>query len=184
MSGFTLCPGVLIAAPQLEEAAFSRAVIILVQHDADGAVGLVLNQVINHPCAEVTAAFGLPWHGASDAELHRGGPVEPQSLWMLHDDGWGFDETMRVTEGVCVSRSREALTRMCMGGEARLRLFVGYAGWGPGQLEQEIARGAWIHGSATADLVFAVDHGRMWRTCLERLGIDPACLVEPGNLVH
>jgi putative transcriptional regulator len=181
---FSLHPGVLIAAPQLDGPAFSRSVILLIQHDADGAVGLVLNQVINHPCTEVTAAFGLPWNGEVEARLRRGGPVEPQSLWMLHGDGWAFDETTRVALGVSASRSREALTRMSLGGEARLRLFVGYAGWGPGQLEREIARGVWIHGEASADLVFEVVPEEMWRVCLARLGIDPACLMDPVDLVH
>lgn len=181
---FSAAQGLLLAVPQLHDPNFYRAVVLMVEHDDEGALGLVLNHGTDHPCARVTGEFGLPWPGRPGETLRRGGPVEPQSLWMLHDDGWGFDETTRAGQGVAVSRSREALTRMCEGGEERLRLFIGYAGWGPGQLEEEIAAGSWITAPATADLVFQVPPDDLWHEVLSRLGINPAHLVEGGGSIQ
>ena len=156
----------------------------MIQHDPEGALGLILNFPTSHPCSELAESFEVPWPGVSDAVICRGGPVEPQSLWMLHDDGWGFPETMRVTDGVAVSRSREALTRMCNGGEEHLRLLVGYAGWGAGQLENEIATGSWIVGEASPAMIFDWSPDEIWRRSLDALGIDPAFLVEGGHLIQ
>ena len=156
----------------------------MIQHDQNGALGLIINAVTTRYCTELADSFGLPWPGSTEAVICRGGPVEPQSLWMLHDDGWGFSETMRVTDGVAVSRSREALTRMCNGGEESLRLLVGYAGWGPGQLENEIATGSWIVGEASPEMVFHWPPEEIWRRSLDALGINPAFLVEGGHLVQ
>jgi putative transcriptional regulator len=175
---FTTVPGVLIAVPQLMDGHFDRAVVVMVEHDDDGALGLVINHQIDRECGAVVEAFDLPWHGAAGDRLRRGGPVEPASLWMLHDDGWCFDETMRVSPGVSVSRSQEAITRMCLAGEARLRLLVGYAGWGAGQLETEIQAGSWIVGPMSPELVFEWPPREVWARSLAHMGIDPAFLVE------
>lgn len=184
MSEFSTASGVLIAVPQLDDPNFHRSVVAMISHDREGAYGLVINAQLPHACAEVAAGFELPWPGSGESRLCRGGPVEPQSLWMLHDDGWCFDETMRVADGIAVSRSREALTRMCEGGEQQLRLYVGYAGWGPGQLEAEIARGSWIVGELSAEMLFSWPVDEMWARALARLGIDPAHLVETAGTVQ
>lgn len=184
MSRFSTAPGVLIAMPQLEDPNFHRSVVVMIQHDAEGALGLVINHPLPHPCAEIAAGFGLPWHGDPDVQLRRGGPVEPQSLWMLHDDGWAFDETMRVCPGVAVSRSREALTRMCRGEERRIRLLVGYAGWGPGQLEGEISAGSWLTAPATPAQLFDWPLDEIWTRTIESLGFDPAFLVAGAPTVQ
>jgi putative transcriptional regulator len=181
---FSAAPGILIAVPQLDDPNFHRAVVAMIEHDHQGALGLVINFDLPHTCAEVATGFDLPWPGGAHAMLRRGGPVEPQSLWMLHDDGWCFDETMRVADAIAVSRSREALTRMCEGGESKLRLYVGYAGWGPGQLEAEIARGSWIVGEMDPAMVFEWDPKEVWARSLARLGIDPAHLVDGAGTVQ
>ena len=184
MAGFSTAPGLLIAVPQLRDPNFERAVVLMVEHSAQGALGLVLTQTIEHPCAAVTEGFGLEWPGGAGAQLLKGGPVEPQSLWMLHPDGWCFDETMRVADGIAVSRSREALERMCNAGEANLRMLVGYAGWGPGQLEQEISTGAWIVGPVSVQAVFEWTSEAVWLRVLHGMGIDPAFLVEGAGTLQ
>ena len=184
MGGFSTAPGILIAVPSLQDPNFHRSVVVMIEHDAQGALGLVVNAPTPHGCADVAEGFELRWPGSPDALLMRGGPVEPQSLWMLHDDGWCFDETMRVADGIGVSRSREALTRMCEGEEATLRMLVGYSGWGPGQLEREIAEGAWITGPISADLVFRWPAEETWERALRGLGIDPAHLVEGARTLQ
>jgi len=174
---FSTVPGVLVAMPQLLDPNFERSVVVMVEHDHRGAVGLVVNQAIEHACSAVCDELALPWPGAADAQLLRGGPVEPQGLWMLHDDGWGFEETMRVCPGVAVSRSREAIARMCAAREARLSLLVGYAGWGGGQLEREILEGSWLVAPCSAELVFEWPRAEVWTLALRSLGVDPAHLV-------
>ncbi|MFZ4735366.1 MAG: YqgE/AlgH family protein [Bradymonadia bacterium] len=174
---FSTAPGVLVAMPQLADPNFTRSVVVMIEHDPRGALGVVVNQTVDHGCAEVCAELGLEWPGAPTANLLRGGPVEPQGLWMLHDDGWGFAETMRVTPGVAVSRSREALERMCAAREAKLSLLVGYAGWGGGQLEQEILQGSWLVTSCSAELVFEWPREEVWQRALHAMGVDPAHLV-------
>jgi len=181
---FTTAPGILIAVPQLLDTNFLRSVVVMIEHNERGALGLVINHATDHECAGVTEGMGLEWPGDEEARLLRGGPVEQHSLWMLHDDGWCFEETMRVAPGVGVSRSREALRRMCEGNEARLVLLVGYAGWGSGQLEQEISAGAWITGETTADVLFRWPREEVWERALRRLGIDPAHLVEGAGSVQ
>ncbi len=184
MTEFSTAPGTLIAVPQLEDPNFLRSVVVMVEHGREGALGLVINHELSHDCAAVAEGFGLPWPGVEGSKLAKGGPVEPQSLWMLHDDGWCFDETMRVADGIAVSRSREALTRMCEGEESRLRMLVGYAGWGPGQLEAEISAGAWIVGPTTIELIFEWSPDEVWALALGQLGIDPAHLVEGASTVQ
>lgn len=184
MSEFSTAPGVLVAMPQLDDPNFERSVVVMIEHDAEGALGLVLNSELSHACIDVAEGFDLEWPGDPDAQLRRGGPVEPQSLWMLHDDGWCFGETMRVADGVSVSRSREALTRMCEGGERHLRLFVGYAGWGAGQLESEIAAGSWLVADISPEMVFEWDAEVIWHRVLAQMGIDPAHLVTGGGTVQ
>lgn len=184
MPRFSTAPGVLIAVPQLMDGHFERAVVVMVEHDQDGALGLVINHALERRCHEVVDGFELPWPGVSEDRLRRGGPVEPQSLWMLHDDGWCFDETIRVSGGVSVSRSSEAISRLCIGGESSLRLLVGYAGWGAGQLESEIQAGSWIVGELSAELVFEWPTAEIWVRALGALGIDPAFLVEGADLIQ
>ncbi len=181
---FTAARSLLVAMPQLDDPNFYRSVVLMIEHDARGALGLIINQGTEHPCAAITREFGLAWPGHPGDTIRRGGPVEPQSLWMLHDDGWCFDETTQAGDGVAVSRSREALSRMCQAGEQRLRLFVGYAGWGPGQLEAELADGSWLTAPGAAELVFDVPIAQLWHAVLARLGIDPAHLVGAGSTLQ
>jgi putative transcriptional regulator len=91
---------------------------------------------------------------------------------------------MRVVPGVSVSRSREALTRMCEGREQRLVFLVGYAGWGPGQLEREIAQGSWLSSPATAEMVYEWTPSEVWSRALAAMGIDPAHLVEAAGEIQ
>lgn len=181
---FSTAPGILIATPQLTDSNFHRSVVLMVEHNAQGALGLVLNVELDHLASQVADELGLTWPGAPEARLRRGGPVEPQSLWMLHDDGWAFDETMKAIPRVSVSRSREALTRMCAAREQQLVFFVGYAGWGAGQLEKEIAQGTWLTSTAIPEMVYEWPAEVLWERALRRMGVDPAHLVDTVGEIH
>lgn len=181
---FSTAPGILIAAPQLADPNFHRAVVLMVEHNDQRALGLVINVELPHAAAEVAAELGATWVGHPEAKLRRGGPVEPQSLWMLHDDGWAFSETMRALDHVSVSRSREALTRMCAAREQRLVFLAGYAGWGAGQLEREIAQGAWLVSRASPEMVYEWPVASIWERALRAMGVDPAHLVEAAGAIQ
>jgi len=170
--------------PQLQDPNFHRSVVLMIEHTDEGALGIVLNHLTEFHCSDVSDSFDLEWPAGDSLMLRRGGPVEPQSLWMLHDDGWSFEETMRIAPGVAVSRSREALTRLCEADEDRVRLMIGYAGWGPGQLEQELAQGTWLTGELGAELIFEVEVEDAWSTAVRALGIEPAQLVEAGSTLQ
>ncbi|MEZ4466002.1 MAG: YqgE/AlgH family protein [bacterium] len=173
-----------MAVPQLGDPNFRRSVVVMLEHDEEGSLGLVINQPLPHACAEVAASFGQSWGGAPEARLRRGGPVEPQSLWILHDDRHQFDETSPVAPGIAISRSRDALTGLCEAGEARVRLVVGYAGWGPGQLEGEMASGSWIQAPVSAALVFEWPPEAIWDRALAALGIDPLHLASASHVLQ
>ena len=181
---FTTAPGVLIAVPHLVDPNFHRTVVLMVEHNAQGALGIVLNVELDHRAQSVVEELGLSWAGLGDTRVRRGGPVEPQSLWMLHDDGWAFPETMRVIPGLSVSRSREALTRMCEAREQRLVFLVGYAAWGPGQLEREISQGTWLISRASVEMVHEWSAEETWDRALREMGIDPAHLVEAAGEIQ
>lgn len=177
---FTTAPGILIATPLLTDPSFHRSVVVMIEHNEEGALGLVVNHPTQHRNAEITRNLELRWPGPPDARLLRGGPVEPQSLWILHEDGWCFEETVQVCAGLAVSRSREALMRMCKAEEDQMLLAVGYAGWSAGQLEGEIAQGAWITSEVDTEMVMHWPREDLWRRTLDAMGINPAHLVDVG----
>jgi putative transcriptional regulator len=177
MDVFNAAPGVIIAVPQLLDPNFHRSVIMMVEHNEEGALGIVLNHETEHQCSDVTLSFELEWPAGRSLRLRRGGPVENQSLWMLHDDHWTFEETNLLSSGIAVSRSRTALTRMVEADESNLRLMVGYAGWGPSQLEHEIGAGMWICAPLKPEMIFQWPAEEVWERSLRGIGVNPAHLV-------
>lgn len=177
-------PGLLIAMPQLLDPNFHRSVILVLEHDDEGALGLVVNHETEHRCRDVAESFGLDWTSGDEIFLRRGGPVEKQSLWMVHADRWRFDETMMVGAGMAVSRSKKALEEMFLADESELRLIIGYAGWGAGQLETELAEGSWIYTDISPGMIFEWPAASMWERALRASGIDPAHLVSGGGILQ
>ena len=183
MERFQAAPGVLIAMPQLLDPNFHRSVILMVEHTDEGALGLVINHETEHLCSEVARTFNLDWHVGQHIHLRRGGPVERQSLWMVHGPTWSFDETQTIDDVFGISRSKAALERLFRANEPDLRLIIGYAGWGPGQLEQEVAEGSWLHCDVRSELMFDWPANEVWERSIRQLGLDPAQLVgSPSSL--
>ena len=178
MRGDSLAPGLLIAMPSLDEPPFKRAVILMLEHDHQGALGLVLNCELTLDCAPIAEQFQVSWESQSQEKARLGGPVQTNSLWLLHDDRWAFAETVRICRGVAVSRSREALATLCEAGEERLRLFLGYSGWGGEQIIDELRQGSWLAARADAELVFETPIEALWEESLRALGIEGSALVE------
>lgn len=174
----SLAPTLLLSMPQLTDPNFNRTVVLLCEHNAEGAFGVVLNRPMDKR-AQVVLKTEPPVN--REVQLWVGGPVEPQRSWILLDEDPQDAGTVRISDGVYLSTSPALLRRVLESDTRRARLLVGYAGWGPGQLEAELEASAWLFGTVERDLVFDVPPGIMWETAIRRLGADPAMLhLSPG----
>jgi len=168
--------------PQLTDPNFHRSVVQLVHHDEDGAFGLVINRRAGVAAGDLCDQLEIPWRGDRDAEVGAGGPVQSETGWVLFG-GAALDvpDSYRVANGVNFAGSLEGLRALGETPPERVRLFLGYAGWGGGQLEMELAQGAWLVVPSSAGIVFDGREGEVWSRVLSELGIDPASLVStPG----
>lgn len=170
----------LVAMPGMGDPRFDRTVILICAHSPDGAMGLVVNK----PAPDLHLSgmldhLGIARGGAGrDIRVHLGGPVERGRGFVLHSaDYRGGPATLKVPGGLGMTATLDVLEALAQGrGPARALLALGYAGWGPGQLESEILRNDWLTADAPADLVFAEDDIGKWSAALRGMGIDPLSL--------
>ncbi len=180
MTSASIAPALLVAMPQLLDPNFHRTVVLLVHHDADGSFGVVLNRSTEITAQRLCGSIEIPWRGDPDAEISWGGPVQPQTGWVLFGEGEGLadaQDVRHVAPGLHFAGSLEVLRHVAERPPEALRLLLGYAGWGPGQLESELAQGAWLLAPAEGHVVFDVDHDEMWTHVVRSLGVEPATLV-------
>jgi putative transcriptional regulator len=174
-----LAPGLLLAMPQLQDPNFSRAVVLMVEHSPHGSFGLVINHPSPIKASELLDSLEMSWRGEDSAVVWAGGPVSPSTGWVLHEPigvaqpGQG---TIAITSSILLSTSPDRLRAIANEPPRNIRLLLGYSGWGPGQLEQEMSRGAWLHASADPALVFGTPPDEIWEIALQTLGINPASL--------
>ena len=174
-----LAPGFLIAVPQMYDENFSRSVVLLVEHSEEGAMGLIFNRPSEISLDDIGRAHGIQTrHGAGSAFM--GGPVQRERGFLLHGRG-DVAESIEVVEGVYLSLSTESLKELLEGPPGEYRLCLGYAGWGPGQLEKEVMVGGWLSGTASALRVLATPPGKVWDAAIRDLGVDPAFVVPSGG---
>jgi putative transcriptional regulator len=172
--------------PQLLDPNFERTVVLLVHHDANGTFGVVLNRTTEIDAPNLCATLKIEWRGRPDASIDWGGPVQPQTGWVIFGDELMAavgDEARAVADGVFFAGSLDVLRRVAAHPPKRVRLLLGYAGWGPGQLEGEIAEGAWLSAPVSSEVVFEVPPEDMWEHVVRSLGIEPATLV-PSRGIH
>jgi len=156
----------LVAVPQLPDANFHRTVVLMLQHDAQGAVGLILNRSTPVELREV-------WKEITGRDvtvsgpIFIGGPVEGP-LMALHTSAELADAP--VFGGVFVTSQKPKLESLVERGEHPLRLYTGYSGWGAGQLEGELAAGGWFIAKASLEIVFADDDDAVWKQVAESIG--------------
>ncbi len=175
-----LAPGLLVAMPHLLDPNFRRAVVLLVHHDENGTFGVVLNRITNLTAGGLCETLDLQWGGDEEDSVDWGGPVQPQTGWALFDDSIPLEDDENVTsleEGIHFGGLLDVLQRAAGDPPENLRMLLGYAGWGPGQLESELSEGAWLVAPLRRDVVFEVDPGRMWEYVVRSLGIEPSTLV-------
>lgn len=169
--------------PQLEDPNFKRSVVLLVHHDGEGTFGLVVNRPADVTLGVVLDDLDVDWRGDRNAPLAWGGPVQPNTGWVVFGDGAPeeIEGANQIAPGISVAGSLDALRKLGNHPPGALKLMLGYAGWGPHQLEEELAQGAWIVAPLRPELVFDVAPEAMWEHAVRSLGIDPATLIAtPG----
>lgn len=173
-------PTLLLSMPQMQDPNFTQTVVLLCDYLPDGAFGIVLNRPTDTP-ASLMVQLQPPVTGGNDLPLCIGGPVQPERGWILVGDPPEGDYRT-IVDGVYLTTSPVVLRQVLETQPApRARVLAGYAGWGPGQLDDELAQSAWLMADVDVDLVFDVDPSLMWETAIRRLGADPSMLqASPG----
>jgi putative transcriptional regulator len=179
-----LAPALLLSMPQLVDPNFARTVVLLCEHAAEGAFGLIVNRP-----SEVSASAAVhlepPIEQPNDLPLLIGGPVEPQRGWILTTAPPDDVESKGLGAGLHLSAS-PLLLRRVLGARPlprRTHVLAGYAGWGPGQLDAELADSAWLIMPVELDLIFEIPAAAAWEMAIRRLGADPHAL-QMGHGVH
>ncbi len=174
-------PTLLLSMPQMQDPNFARTVVLLCDYLPEGAFGLVLNRPTDMPASEMVR-LNPPVVAGNRLPLFIGGPVQPDRGWVLVGEPPEEPDFRTVVDGLYLSTSPQLLRRVLQAPtEPRARVVAGYAGWGPGQLDDELAQSAWLMADVQVDLVFDVDAQVMWETAIRRLGADPSMLqTSPG----
>jgi putative transcriptional regulator len=177
----------LIATPTMQDERFARSVIYICAHSSEGAMGIVVNQPAPHisfkdllvkldviPAADLIELPGR----AGGVKVLKGGPVETERGFVLHSaDFFIENSTLPIDEGVCLTATLDILKAIARGnGPASAILALGYAGWAPGQLENELHHNGWLHWSADPELIFGTDVGAKYDRALKKIGIQPGML--------
>ena len=183
----------LIAMPAMSDRRFARAVIYMCAHSTQGAMGLIVNQRAPHisfpELLEKLSIGSEPKTGAMarrgliDMDVHVGGPVDTGLGFVLHSsDYFAEDSTLPINDDVSLTATVEILRAIASGnGPHRAILALGYAGWRPGQLEDEIQANGWLHCPADKDLIFSPDSELKYDRALFKIGIDPSHLVSDAG---
>jgi putative transcriptional regulator len=168
----------LLSTPAIGDPRFARSVIYLCEHSSEGAFGLVVNRPVPFlrlPAVLEQLGIGLTGQ-VPDVPVMGGGPVETQRGFVLHRDDWpGTPAERPLPGGLALTASTEVLGAIARGeGPSAWLLALGYAGWGPGQLEGELAQNAWLTRDADPALIFTAERGEgQWLHALRDMGIDP-----------
>jgi putative transcriptional regulator len=184
MDFHAMAPALLLAAPRLGDPNFDHGVVLLGRHEPEGALGWVLNGASLAPVGEllkgadlVPAGSRVPGSRGFFRPARLGGPVSPQSGWLLYRRAdRSFENEIDVGPDLAVCNDPEALHAILRGEPPEdFRLLLGYAGWGPGQLEGELREGAWLAGEVDAALVLSTDPAALYDAAFERAtGTTPA----------
>lgn len=174
----------LVAMPGMPDPRFAKAVIYMCAHTAEGAMGLVVNQAIDElTFPDLLEQLGIvPTGDVPPIAIQLGGPVEQGRGFVLHSADYQHDTTMVVEDGVALTATLDILRAMADGhGPDKSLLALGYAGWGPGQLDKEILDNGWLSVKADADILFNTDLTLKWNSALAKLGIDLSLLSEDAG---
>lgn len=172
----------LLAMPQMGDPRFHKAVIFVCAHDENGAMGLIVNHMLSGlELGELLKQMKIGSEAAlgkfANIPVMSGGPVESARGFILHSGDFKQPDTVKVSDTISVTGTVEGLKAVAAGtGPDRMLFMLGYAGWGAGQLDQEMQQNAWLVAEADPDLVFASGTDEKWDRAVRRIGVDPAML--------
>jgi putative transcriptional regulator len=173
----TLAPGLLLAMPQLGDPNFHRSVVLMIEHGDTGSMGLVVNRGAPLTLGELARGQSLKIASERTPQtVFVGGPVEPHRGFILHDDDTIL-EKHTVLPGLHLSVTLDALGALLERPHVHVRFCLGYAGWGPRQLEGEMAAGSWLFAEVSASALLAGNPAQLWEETLRGMGVDPAMLM-------
>jgi putative transcriptional regulator len=173
-------PVFLLALPQVNDPFFRRSVVLLLAHEEEGSFGFIVNRRTELKVADILRDLGVGWAGDAEKLAGFGGPVQPQVgtvLFASEDpDLAALPGVTEVVPGIRLTQNLTELARLAERPPERFRLLLGYAGWGPGQLVDEILRNDWLIAPVAGELVFAADGENAWERALRAVGVDPETL--------
>ena len=158
----------LLAEPFLGDPFFSRSVVLLIEHNEEGSFGLIINKEVPVKPAEAISSLGN-----YEGKVFVGGPVQPRSIFYLHTLGQRLEGSLPVIDHLYWGGDAMQLNQMIMKGEVKpgeVRFFLGYSGWSPGQLQDELKRDSWLVTKASADFLLNTPPRHLWKALLQRMG--------------
>ncbi|HET9426828.1 MAG TPA: YqgE/AlgH family protein [Allosphingosinicella sp.] len=168
----------LLAMPGIGDPRFERAVIAICVHNEEGALGIGLGRIVPRlGFHDLLGKLGIEVGSAPNAPIHVGGPVEPQRGFIIHSNDWGGSDSVHVGHRWVLSATLDILKAIAQGrGPTRWVAALGYAGWGAGQLEEEMGRHGWFVTPGNDDLLYQCDVDDRWASGFQAAGIDPRLL--------
>jgi putative transcriptional regulator len=174
----------LVAMPGMRDPRFAKTVVYMCAHGPDGAMGLVVNRALESlTFRELLEQLGINSSSVQQGiNVHFGGPVDTGRGFVLHSPDYRHDGTLVVANAVALTATVDILRAIAAGAGPRLHLLaLGYAGWGPGQLDGEMRANGWLHVAADDELVFGADLDAKWERAMAKIGIDPRMLSDAAG---
>lgn len=174
----------LIAMPGMADPFFARTVTYLCQHSPDGALGIIVNRPSELTLADVMEQMEIE---VREPEIGRipvyfGGPVQPERGFVLHAPSANWNSTLRVSDSIALTTSRDILEAISVGeGPQQILIALGYAGWGQGQLEREIVENSWLNAPADHSILFNQPPANRWKAAAELMGVDISLLTSQAG---
>lgn len=165
----------LIAMPSLSDPSFYRTVTYICEHDADGAMGIVINQTLDISFSDVLQSMDLSGGDESVRQkpVFLGGPVQTERGFVIHEPLGAWESSLEVSKNLGLTVSRDIIEATSQNrGPERSLIALGYAGWSAGQLEQELADNSWLAGPANTDIIFELPVEKRWEAAASLLGVD------------
>jgi len=181
MQSVNLTHHFLIAMPNMVDPHFSKTLTYICEHNEQGALGLVVNRPIEMTLSRLLEQVSIPAAAAlcTTIPIHFGGPVQTDRGFVLHEPLGQWQSTLAINDGIGLTTSKDILEAVARGeGPRQMLVTLGYAGWAPGQLEQELAQNAWLTVAARHDVIFNLPAEQRLSAAMDMLGVNYASLSE------
>lgn len=165
----------LIAMPNLKDPNFEKTVTYICAHNEEGAMGIVINKPLDIELGEIFEQMDISANSrvVNNKTIFHGGPVHTDRGFILHKTNKKWESSIIVSDEICVTTSKDILEAIAIGnGPTNSHIALGYAGWGEGQLEQELMDNAWLNGPADTNIIFETPFDECWNSAAKNMGID------------